>query len=58
MDDEVTRCCVQCDRTSDEVPLLWLVYRDTEAWICPQHLPVLIHKPAELAGKLCRAPRT
>jgi hypothetical protein len=44
--------CVYCERDSDQVPLLALRYRETEAWICPQHLPVLIHKPAQLVGKL------
>ncbi len=44
--------CIACDRTSDEIPLIHLFYRDQEYWICPQHLPVLIHKPAQLAGKL------
>jgi hypothetical protein len=28
------------------------VYRDSRLWICPQHLPVLIHDPAQLIGKL------
>lgn len=46
------RQCVYCERDSDQVPLLALRYRETEAWICPQHLPVLIHKPAQLVGKL------
>jgi hypothetical protein len=24
-------------------------------WICPQHLPLLIHNPQQLAGKLAGA---
>lgn len=44
--------CVHYERGSEEVPLLALRYRDAEVWICPQHLPILIHKPAQLAGKL------
>ncbi len=44
--------CAYCERDSDQVPLLALHYQGTEAWICPQHLPVLIHDPARLAGKL------
>jgi hypothetical protein len=44
--------CACCERTSDQVPLLVLRYQDAEAWICPQHLPVLIHSPARLAGKV------
>jgi hypothetical protein len=44
--------CAYCERDSEQVPLLALHYQETEAWICPQHLPVLIHDPAQLAGKL------
>ena len=44
--------CVHCERNVDEVPLLTLRYADTEFWICPQHLPVLIHDPARLIGVL------
>jgi hypothetical protein len=41
-----------CDQTSQQVPLVVLVYRGETYWICPQHLPVLIHEPAKLAGKM------
>jgi hypothetical protein len=44
--------CVYCERTSDQVPLLVLRYQGAEMWICPQHLPILIHDPARLVGKL------
>jgi hypothetical protein len=44
--------CIYCDRKSNEVPLIPLIYKDAQVWICPQHLPVLIHKPAQLASKL------
>jgi len=44
--------CVHCQRDSYEVPLVELRYQDQKAWICPQHLPILIHKPQVLTGKL------
>lgn len=44
--------CIQCQRTSDEIPLIQFEFNGTKSWICPQHLPILIHKPAELADKL------
>lgn len=44
--------CLVCDRNTDQTPLLALRYHDSDLWICPQHLPILIHKPQELAGKL------
>jgi len=47
--------CVACDRGSEETPLIRLEYRGAEFWICPQHLPVLIHDPTRLAGRLAGA---
>ena len=44
--------CIYCERSSDEVPLLSFEYKGTGYKICPGHLPVLIHKPANLAEKL------
>jgi hypothetical protein len=44
--------CAQCDRSSEEVPLLELKYKQQISWICPQHLPILIHKPHQLIGKV------
>lgn len=44
--------CIYCERGSEEIPLLTLRFRDGDVWICPQHLPILIHEPAKLAGKL------
>lgn len=44
--------CIYCERTSDEVPLLTLEFQDQKIKICPQHLPILIHNPAMLVGKM------
>jgi hypothetical protein len=44
--------CLYCNRTSDQIPLLTLEYKDENYWICPQHLPVLIHEPWKLASHL------
>jgi len=44
--------CLYCERDSNEVPLVTLQYKGEELWICPQHLPVLIHHPEQLADKL------
>ena len=44
--------CIHCQRTVDEVPLMPVKFQETKSWICPQHLPILIHKPQVLAGKL------
>ncbi len=47
-----TRHCLACGRDANATPLIHLEYRQGEFWICPQHLPVLIHHPEELVGKL------
>jgi hypothetical protein len=47
--------CVACGRGSADVPLLSFEYRGGSHSICPQHLPVLIHDPAQLTGKLAGA---
>ncbi len=44
--------CVACHRGTDDVPLFSLDYRGTTFWICPQHFPVLIHRPSDLIGLL------
>jgi hypothetical protein len=47
-----TKNCVYCERDSEEVPLINLSYSGQDYWICPQHLPILIHKPSQLKDKL------
>lgn len=44
--------CLACGRTQAEIPLITLSYQDKSFHICPQHLPVLIHNPHLLVGKL------
>jgi hypothetical protein len=55
MEDIMNRlmpACIQCKKTEQEIPLLLLQYQGGQVYICPQCLPVLIHKPANLADKL------
>lgn len=52
MAENQAKQCVACDRGSETIPLLTLEYRGGTFWICPQHLPFLIHDPARLVGKL------
>lgn len=48
----VTKACVMCGSGVDVAPLLMLEFRTGIFWVCAQHLPVLIHDPARLCGKL------
>ncbi|MFQ5399497.1 MAG: hypothetical protein ACE5E7_07850 [Anaerolineae bacterium] len=47
--------CLNCERSEMEIPLVRLRYAGNDAWICSQCLPVLIHKPHQLAAKLAGA---
>ncbi len=49
--NEQSAQCIHCKRSSEEIPLIRLSFNGDDFWICPQHLPILIHKPAQLAGK-------
>ena len=44
--------CLVCKKTDEETPLISAVYRGAPLWICPQHMPVLIHSPEKLVGTL------
>ncbi len=44
--------CLACDRSHAQVPLITLEFQNQQFWICPQHLPLLIHDPKALIGKL------
>ena len=44
--------CINCGLSEQEKPLITIKFQGSEIYICPQCLPVLIHKPANLADKL------
>ena len=46
------KTCLKCQRTEEQVPLIVLQFRQEAIHICPQCLPILIHKPYQLAEKL------
>lgn len=47
---EHTEHCLNCKRTSEQIPLLPLKYTGHDHWICPQCLPILIHKPEKIVA--------
>ncbi|OGO42296.1 MAG: hypothetical protein A2W36_06800 [Chloroflexi bacterium RBG_16_58_14] len=51
MHPETARCIV-CEQDSHSVPLIAFDFKGKSYGICPQDLPILIHKPASLADKL------
>ena len=44
--------CIHCGRDQSQVPLLSLHFKGSQFQVCTEHLPVLLHQPAKLAGKL------
>lgn len=55
--DPSQKRCLKCGADTRQTPLIRLDYLDAEYWICPQHLPILIHDPAGLIGSLPGAER-
>ena len=51
-DDSQNPRCLACGRTDEETPLVSLRHRGAANWICPQHVPILIHDPGRLIGVL------
>ena len=47
--------CLNCERSETDIPLVALRYGGEEQWICSQCLPLLIHQPERLTGKLAGA---
>jgi hypothetical protein len=52
MNKNHNKVCLVCNRDEQNVPLLQVDFKGTNYYICPQHLPVLIHDPGQLEGKL------
>ena len=47
--------CKICNRSEMEIPLLQARYAAEPIWVCSRCLPILIHKPEQLAGILVNA---
>ncbi len=44
--------CIVCETDSQNIPLVKFEFKGEDYHICSQHLPVMIHKPDQLADKL------
>ena len=44
--------CLVCEKTSDQIPLFAVSFQNHTYWICPSHIPIMIHEPNLLVGKL------
>jgi hypothetical protein len=53
MNQEISiKNCLSCSRSEDEIPLVTLTYSSKPAYICSHCLPLLIHHPEQLIGRL------
>lgn len=46
------KACLVCKKSAVEIPVTKFYYQESEFYICPQHIPILIHNPQELIGLL------
>lgn len=51
-DNQKINYCLNCNTSENEIPLVNLVFSGKPAFICSSCLPVLIHQPQKLVGKL------
>ena len=49
---ETKKECIVCKKNSEEIPVTKFYYQKSHFYICPQHIPILIHNPQELVGLL------
>lgn len=52
MEQHIEKVCLFCKRNEEKVPLVQVDYKGKNYFICPQHIPVLIHDPGQLEGLL------
>ena len=51
-EDKSVKKCLSCNRSENEIPLVNLSYSSKPAFICSYCLPLLIHHPEQLTGRL------
>lgn len=52
MENKSDKKCLYCNKNEEQVPLVQLSFKGASYYICPQHIPVLIHNPDQLQGML------
>jgi hypothetical protein len=52
MENHNEKKCLFCQQDEHTVPLVQVDYKGHNYYICPQHIPVLIHDPSQLEGML------
>ena len=52
MNKNADKACLVCKQDENQVPLVQIDFKGENYYICPQHIPVLIHNPGQLEGLL------
>lgn len=47
--------CLNCNRSENEMPLITIQYKGDTIYLCSGCLPILLHSPEKLSGKLTDA---
>ncbi len=50
--EENSKVCLVCKQDEMQAPLVAVDFKGYHYWICPQHIPVMIHDPSKLEGLL------
>lgn len=54
-EEKSVKKCLSCNRSENDIPLVTLSYSSKPAYICSYCLPLLIHHPEQLIGRLAGA---
>jgi len=44
--------CINCDQSEEEIPLINIQYKGEKIFVCSGCMPILLHSPAKMVGKL------
>jgi hypothetical protein len=47
--------CLNCNTSENEMPLIHIQYKGETIYICSGCMPILLHSPTKLVGKLADA---
>ena len=47
--------CINCDHSEEDMPLINIQYKGKKIFVCSGCMPILLHSPEKMAGKLTDA---
>jgi len=52
MENKTIHTCLNCGRSENEAPVIQIRFAGKAGYLCSQCIPVMIHKPEQMALKL------